>query len=123
MDASAKDRGRRAEERAARHLRSLGLEILARNVRTKSGEIDVVAREGPTLVIVEVRYRREHVVGAWRSLSAAKRDRLMKAAREAQAALRIPGSVPVRFDVVLACGDARMVHIRGALQPSRPYAP
>src|SRR5262245_18830805 len=106
MDPAARDRGSRAEDRAAKFLRRLGFEILARNIRTRSGEIDVVAREGGTVVIVEVRYRRSHVVDAWRSLSRHKRDRLVLAAREALQALRIPRSVPVRFDVVLASGES-----------------
>src|SRR5262245_62396290 len=100
MDPGWQDRGRLAEDRAAKFLRGLGFEILARNIRTRSGEIDVVARDGTTVVIVEVRYRNAHVVDAWRSLSPDKRDRLFRAAREALRALRIPRSVPVRFDVV-----------------------
>jgi putative endonuclease len=122
MDPAARDRGMKAEDGATSFLRRLGFEILARNLRTRSGEIDVVARDGPTLVIVEVRYRKGHVLGAWMSLSAKKRERVFRAAREAQAVLRIPGTIPVRFDVVLASG-ARMTHLRGALGGSRPYAP
>jgi putative endonuclease len=122
MDQDAKDLGRWAEERAARHLRGLGFEILARNLRTKSGEIDIAAREGPAVVIVEVRYRRQHVVGAWRSIGARKRKSLLRAAREALQALEIPPSVPVRFDVVLVAAGGRLLHIRGALPRSVPYA-
>ena len=47
--------GRRGERHAARWLRRRGLRILARNVRTPAGEIDLLAREGSWLVVVEVK--------------------------------------------------------------------
>jgi putative endonuclease len=50
--------GRRGEQLAAAHLRARGCAVIARNVRTRSGEIDIVARDGATLVFVEVKTRR-----------------------------------------------------------------
>ncbi|HTU14693.1 MAG TPA: YraN family protein [Solirubrobacterales bacterium] len=47
--------GQRAEEICARRLRARGWQILARNWRIKAGEIDLIARSGPILVIVEVK--------------------------------------------------------------------
>ena len=47
--------GRRGEREAARHLAAQGLEILERNVRARRGEIDLIARDGDTLVFVEVK--------------------------------------------------------------------
>src|SRR5262245_13969465 len=94
MDPRARASGRRAEEHAAILLRLQGFEILGRNVRTGSGEIDIVARDGAVLVIVEVRYRATHVLAAWHSLGRRKRESLLRAAGEAQAALRIPRRVP-----------------------------
>ncbi|WOC14505.1 YraN family protein [Gordonia sp. MP11Mi] len=49
--------GRLGEDVAAEYLASLGWEILARNWRTRYGELDVVAAIGGTLVIVEVKTR------------------------------------------------------------------
>ncbi len=49
--------GQRGEEIAANYLRQQGYAILARNWRCPLGEIDIVAREGETLVFVEVRAR------------------------------------------------------------------
>jgi putative endonuclease len=49
--------GRLGERLAARHLRKNGYRILARNFRTKSGEIDIVAHEGGELCFVEVKTR------------------------------------------------------------------
>ena len=49
------DIGRRGEAVAARHLRRRGLRILGRNLRARSGEIDIAALDGDTLVFVEVK--------------------------------------------------------------------
>lgn len=51
------DVGIRAETRAAGFLRTKGFKILERNVRTPYGEIDLICRDGKTMVFVEVRYR------------------------------------------------------------------
>ena len=50
-------RGDRAENMAAEYLQLQGFEILLRNVRRASGEIDIVARDRDVLVFVEVRLR------------------------------------------------------------------
>lgn len=49
--------GRWGEWLALKHLRMLGWDILARNWRSRRGELDLVAFDGPQLVIVEVRTR------------------------------------------------------------------
>ncbi|AZZ48930.1 YraN family protein [Rathayibacter rathayi] len=49
--------GRRGEEIAAAHLRNNGFEILDRNWRVREGELDIVARDGAALVVVEVKTR------------------------------------------------------------------
>ncbi|WOF21578.1 YraN family protein [Microbacterium betulae] len=51
------DLGRAGEERAARYLASAGYDILARNWRCPEGEIDIVARRGARLAVVEVKTR------------------------------------------------------------------
>jgi len=75
------DRGRRAEELVASFLCSSGLEVLGRNVRVGSLELDILAREGATLAVVEVRTRGG---SAWESalgsVSALKQRRLRDAA-------------------------------------------
>ena len=61
MQANANDttttRGREAEERAARHLERCGQRVVGRNFRVRGGEIDLICRDGRTLVFVEVRLR------------------------------------------------------------------
>ncbi len=50
--------GQLGEEVAARFLEGRGFEILARNLRSRLGEIDLIARDGTTLVFIEVKARR-----------------------------------------------------------------
>ena len=92
--------GRAAEALAALHLRDRGLSIVERNVRSRHGEIDLVARDGATLVFVEVRMRRsQRFGGALESITAAKRARLVTAAKGYLA--MIGREPPCRFDAIL----------------------
>ena len=99
------DRGRRGEDAALRHLAAAGLELITRNYRCRAGEIDLVMREGSTLVLVEVRRRaaRDHG-GAAASVGPRKQRRLVLAARHLL--LTQPGlrAMPARFDVVAIDG-------------------
>lgn len=54
---AAEQRGRRAETIAAWYLRLKGWRIVARRVRVRGGEVDIVARRGHTLAFVEVKWR------------------------------------------------------------------
>lgn len=92
--------GPRAEALAAEFLARHGLTIVARNFRTRYGEIDVIARDGDTLVFVEVRIRRSsRYGGAVESITAAKQSRLVAAAQCYLAGLR--EAPPCRFDAIL----------------------
>lgn len=57
-------KGADAEDRAARYLSSLGREVVARNYRIPGGEIDLVTRDGDTLIFTEVRHRRQAHYGS-----------------------------------------------------------
>ncbi|MCL1860537.1 MAG: YraN family protein [Proteobacteria bacterium] len=99
----AQARGQLAEERAAVWLADHGLKILARNVRCRRGELDLVCREGNTLVFVEVRLRTNPCFGsAAESITAAKRRRIIFAAKWwLLRAGRAYQERPCRFDAVL----------------------
>ena len=92
--------GARAESIAADFLMRRGLAIIGRNFRTRAGEIDLIARDGATLVFVEVRMRRsQRFGGALESITAAKRARLVTAAKGYLA--MIGREPPCRFDAIL----------------------
>jgi putative endonuclease len=97
--AEARRHGERAEALAARFLEARGLAIVARNYRTRLGEVDLVAREGATLVFVEVRARAGAAFGgAAASVDARKQRRLVAAARHFLS--RLGTEPPCRFDVL-----------------------
>lgn len=89
------------ETRAALWLQEQGLELLTRNFRTKSGEIDLIALHADTLVFIEVRARNNgHYASAAASVDRRKQQRLL---RTAQLFLqRHPQwqKMPCRFDVL-----------------------
>jgi putative endonuclease len=96
--------GRDWERLALRHLRRHGLQPVEENFRCKGGEIDLVMRDGDTLVFVEVRQRADSEYGgAAASITPAKIRRLVRAAQVYL--LRFPATPPCRFDVVAIDGD------------------
>jgi putative endonuclease len=116
--------GRAAEELAARRLASEGWKIVARNARTRYGELDIVARDGGTLVFVEVKAGRLGAAfGPERPVLAVdfrKQRRVRRLATAWMAEHReIPRYDEIRFDAIgvtfdRAGGVADYEHIRGA---------
>lgn len=114
--AATTPKGRDGEEAAARFLEARGLSILVRNARGGGGEIDLVAADGPAVVFVEVKWRRDASRGApAEAVTPAKRRRIVSAARAWLAANPSGAAREVRFDVVAIEGGAgRVDWIRGA---------
>ncbi|HEX7342051.1 MAG TPA: YraN family protein [Rhodanobacteraceae bacterium] len=95
------------EERACAHLQRAGLTLIARNYGTRHGELDLVMRDGETVVFVEVRYRHDpHFGGAAASVTSHKRERLIRAAAGFLAAHPHYAHAPCRFDVMCFDGPA-----------------
>jgi putative endonuclease len=111
---AAQATGSEAEERAARFLAGQGLAIVARNYRTRLGEIDLIARDGATLVFVEVRLRASQAFGgAAGSIGPRKQRRIAAAARQYLA--RLAHEPACRFDVV-TLEDRAPTWMRGAFE-------
>lgn len=92
--------GEKAEALAAEFLAARGMTIVERNFRRRCGELDLIARDGDTLVFVEVRLRtRNDFGGAAASITARKRARMAAAASLYLA--RLSRTPPCRFDAVL----------------------
>jgi len=114
---AAQRAGGEAEEVAERFLVRRGLEVIARNYRTRLGEIDLVARDGATLVFVEVRMRSASSArfgGAAASVDARKRRRIEAAARHFLA--RLAREPACRFDVVTLDGASGIEWHRAAFE-------
>lgn len=112
--------GRAGEELAARHLERLGYDVLARNHRTRFGELDLVASDGVGIVFVEVKTRRAGSGRPWDSLHELKRTqvRRMAAAYLSEVSDR-PHAAELRFDAigVVISADGSLVeleHLEGA---------
>lgn len=102
MRFGAKDRGDAAETAACRYLRDKGLELVERNFRCRFGELDIIARDGDTLVFVEVRCRNNPRFGnAAESVDLRKQQRLIRAA-SAYLSRHYQYELPCRFDVIEA---------------------
>ena len=90
-------RGMHGEALAAAWLELAGHEVVGRNVRLGGVEVDLVARDGATCVVVEVKLRgRADYGGAALAVDHVKRSRLKRAAR----ALEQSGATGVRIDVI-----------------------
>ena len=99
MTRQARTRGNLAEALAADYLQTRGLRLIERNYRCRLGEIDLILADGPALVFAEVRLRRNRDYGgAAASITGAKRQRILKAARHY---LSGRPERPCRFDVIL----------------------
>jgi putative endonuclease len=95
--------GRFGEQLAVDLLARSGLTVLERNWRSADGEIDIIARDGPVLVVVEVKTRSSLAFGdPAEAVSPAKAARVRRLAAQWLAAHRACGQrwSEVRFDVV-----------------------
>jgi putative endonuclease len=112
------DAGQAAEDAALAYLQAQGLSLAERNYRCRAGEIDLVMRDGGTLVFVEVRYRAgDRFGGALASVGPRKQARLVAAAAHYLVARRVDR--PVRFDVAAvapAQGKLAIQWIKNAFQ-------
>ncbi len=102
-------RGRIGEDLACDELERRGYAILARRYRSRAGEIDIVARDGRTVVFVEVKAREGQAFGdGAEAVTAFKRQRIGRVALDYLARHRLT-ECPCRFDVVavgLGTGEA-----------------
>jgi putative endonuclease len=102
--------GRRSERAAARFLRKKGWRIVAANLDDRLGELDLLALDGGTLVVVEVRSTEsDNLERAAESVDLAKQRRITDATLRFLARKRLLDRIPVRFDVLAVSwpADAR----------------
>ena len=103
-----KDTGDQFEALALAHLQAAGLTLVKRNHRCKGGEIDLVMMQGVTLVLVEVRFRRDRSYGgAAASVTRNKQQRLLIAARHLLQTQRELQRYRARFDLIAIDLDAQ----------------
>lgn len=92
--------GREGESVAVRHLKKCGYKILVQNFRNNIGEIDIVAKDGETIVFVEVKTRRnDHFGGAKQAVTFQKQRKISMVALSYLKEFRL-NDQKARFDVV-----------------------
>jgi putative endonuclease len=113
--------GAAGEALAAAHFERLGYRIVARNHRTRHGELDLVAADAGTLVFAEVKTRRAGPAGdPWHSLHERKRAQVRRMALSYLADVEErPHGLAIRFDAIGVVIDARgrlvaLDHLEGA---------
>jgi putative endonuclease len=119
-------RGARGEKLASKFLRAHGYKVLHRNFKDRrGGEIDIVCRDGDTLVFVEVKTRGGEEFG--RPLEAVGRQKQLRVSKGGLAWLRLLDNpdITFRFDVVEVVwpeeGQPRCELIQNAFELSQPY--
>lgn len=110
--------GQRGEEIAAKYLINNKFDIVERGFRLFRGEIDIIARDGDTVVFVEVKARADETFGRPEdSVTPAKQRQIRRIAMGYLVERRL-GDVPCRFDVIAILfhddGSHRLVHFRDA---------
>lgn len=107
--------GSRAELLAAQFLQRHGLKLVESNFRSRFGEIDLILREGETLVFAEVRQRsHSNFGGAAASIDSRKQHRLILTAQHYLAAL--PHIPPCRFDALLLDAAENIEWVKNAFE-------
>ena len=107
--------GLSAEDQAAELLLAKGFRIVARRFKCPTGEIDIVARNGPLLVFVEVKARAALDDAAW-SVTERQKRRIVAAAQAWLAAHPDDADSDMRFDAILVAPRAQPRHIPGAFE-------
>ncbi len=114
-------RGHAAEDLAVGHLTARGIIVLARNIRCRGGEIDILCLDGPLLAVIEVRQRaRGQFGGALASVTPAKQRKIIRAARYVLRTSQDLRHRLMRFDVIavegLPEGDHEIAWIKDAFR-------
>jgi len=113
---NAEKRGRRAETMAAILLTLKGYKILQRRYKTKLGEIDIIAKRGNVLAMVEVKQRSD-LISAHESLQPQSLQRIERAADQFVNSKPKLRDCDVRFDAVFVLPGLRIKHIMDAWRP------
>lgn len=117
---SSHQKGRLGEQCGVEFLRRCGFRIVERNFRTRRGEIDIVATDGPTLVFVEVKHWKAiDIEDLEISISKRKQRRIIEASRIYLMRVGLTDRVSVRYDLLFVKGDSMEVHhVRDAFTES-----
>lgn len=111
---NTRDTGSHYEQMAADYLTGMGYEIITMNYLCKNGEIDIIARDGNTLVFCEVKYRSSSRYGLpEEAVDYRKQAKIRKSAAYYMYSNKYSDSIMVRFDVIAFLNN-HITHIKDA---------
>ncbi|MDR1836839.1 MAG: YraN family protein [Treponema sp.] len=106
--------GKKGEDQAAIALQAAGMEIIARNVHSKYGEVDIVALEGETIVFVEVKsWSAYGLEDLQYGIDIRKQRKIIKTAKYFLCENRKYCKMSIRFDVVFVKNNS-ITHLASA---------
>ena len=112
------NKGKKGEELAARALLNAGMEIVAKNVRSKYGEVDIVAIEKETIVFVEVKsWSAYGLEDLQYGIDTKKQNKIIKTAKYFLSENRKYSNMAIRFDVVFIKNNS-VTHLASAFMES-----
>ncbi len=98
--------GTDGEMLAAAFLEKQGVSIVERNYRNRSGEIDLIGRDGEYLVFIEVKYRRNPGMGfPEESVGIAKQRQICRVADHYRMVRKLSWQTALRYDVIAIEGE------------------
>ncbi len=110
--------GDKGEDIAAKFLKKKGYKILKRNYTAPIGEIDIIAKDGDTVVFVEVKARTDDLFGLPHESVGSKKQRKLKSVALHYLS-RLKKQPPARFDIISICfkeGRKEIEHIKDAFE-------
>ena len=108
------NKGRAGEEAAAFHLEKKGMRILERNFRSRTGEVDIIALDGETIIFAEVKAWSSYgIENLEQSLDAKKRHKIIETAKYFLSVHRKYRYMVVRFDVIFISSEG-VTHLESA---------
>jgi putative endonuclease len=101
------------EDMACEYLRHNGARVIRRNYRTRSGEIDIIARDGEYTCFVEVKYRKDSKCGGPEmAVDYRKQRQISKVSRSFLYYILKSDEIPIRYDVIAINGEQGAVSVR-----------
>ncbi len=108
-----REKGSWYEDLACDYLKDNNVRILKRNYRTRSGEIDIIAKDGDYYCFIEVKYRRDNRYGGPEmAVDFAKQKQISRVSRHFLYTILKSEEVPIRYDVIAVNGQKGAVSIR-----------
>ncbi|MCL2800401.1 MAG: YraN family protein [Treponema sp.] len=115
-------KGKLGEDQAVNTLTAAGMTVIERNFRSKSGEVDIIAKDGETIVFVEVKaWSAFGIENLQYGLDIRKQQKIIKTAKYFLSKNREYSNTAVRFDVVFIQGEppkCRVTHLASAFTES-----